>query len=212
MMQKEIKLLLVDDHSIVRWGIRSLIDRTPGLFVCGEAGTLTEAYQLVKELMPDIVLLDIKLPDGDGAAGCREIKKIDDKIKVIMLTAYAEDSIVLETVKSGADGYLLKNIESKTIIKAIQDVAAGISVLDSTVVGKMMNVVKRSSESEEVLTPQEKKILDYLSQGKTNKEIGEALFIAEKTVRNNVSRIMKKINVSNRTEAAIYWQRQKSLE
>ncbi len=211
MEQKSIRLLLVDDHSIVRWGIRSLIDRTPGLSVCGEAGSLNEAYEKVKELQPDIVLLDIKLPDGDGTAGCREIKKINEAIKVIILTAYAEDSIVLETVKSGADGYLLKNIESKTIIKAIKDVIAGTSVLDASVVGKVMNVVKRSGDSIDSLTPQEVKILEYISQGKTNKEIGDALYIAEKTVRNNVSRIMKKINVTNRTEAAIYWSRQKSL-
>lgn len=212
MVQKEIRLLLVDDHSIVRLGIKSLIDRTPGLTVCGEAENLAEAYQQLTKLKPDVVLLDIKLPDGDGVAGCREIKKLDPGVKVIILTAFAEDSIVLETVKAGADGYLLKNIDSKTITKAIQDVAEGTSVLDATILGKVLNVVKQSGDVGEALTPQERKILDFISQGKTNKEIGEALYIAEKTVRNNVSRIMRKINVTNRTEAAIYWSRQKSLK
>ena len=211
MQSKDIKILLVDDHSIVRYGIRSLIERNTGLSVCGEAENLLEAYEKVRELKPDVVLLDLKLPDGDGATGCREIKKIQEDIKVIILTAYADDTIVVEAVRAGADGYLLKNIDSKTIIEAIRDVFEGKSVLDSTVLPKVLRAIKSNSDSHETMTPQEKRILDFISEGKTNKEIGEELFIAEKTVRNNVSIIMKKINVSNRTEAAIYWSRQKSL-
>lgn len=211
-MRKELKVLLVDDHSIVRWGIKSIIDKTQGMIVCGESGTLSDAYEKVRELKPDIILLDIRLPDGDGVTGCREIKKISPDTKIIILTAYAEDSIVVESVKSGADGYLLKNIDSKAIITAINDVAQGISVLDPSVVGRVIDAVKRGSNSDSELTVQEKQILDLISVGKTNREIGEEMFIAEKTVRNYVSRIMKKINVTNRTEAAMYWQRQKSLK
>ncbi|AOY78461.1 hypothetical protein BJL90_19020 [Clostridium formicaceticum] len=212
MKEREVKLLLVDDHAIVRLGMKSLIDQTPGLTVCGEAESLMEAYRQVQKLKPDIVLLDINMPDGDGSVACREIKKIKSKVKVIILTAFADDSIMIETTRAGADGYLLKNIDSKTIIKAIQDVALGNSILESTIVSRALDVAKHSSNTSEDLILQERKILDYISQGKTNKEIGEALYIAEKTVRNNVSKIMKKINVTNRTEAAIYWSRQKFLK
>ena len=209
---KKIRLLLVDDHAIVRLGIKSLLERNEGFEVCGEAENLAEAYKKILDLKPDVVLLDMKLPDGDGAAGCREIKKLLPDIKVIMLTAYAEDSIVLETVRAGADGYLLKNIDSKTIISAIKDVYGGTPVLDATIVNKVMKAVKGTNEIDTLLSPQEKRILELISLGKTNKEIGEALFIAEKTVRNTVTKIMRKINVTNRTEAAIYWSRQMSLK
>ncbi|SNS04760.1 two component transcriptional regulator, LuxR family [Anaerovirgula multivorans] len=211
MSKKNISVLLVDDHAIVRCGIRSLIERNSGLEVCGEAENLQEAYHQVSEWKPDIVLLDIKLPDGDGAAGCREIKKISPETKVIILTAFAEDAIVLEAVQAGAEGYLLKNIDSKSIITAIRDVAAGKPALDASIISKVLDVVKGKHPVDDSLTPQERNILELISQGKTNKEIGQELFISEKTVRNNVSKILRKINVNNRTEAAIYWSRQKSL-
>lgn len=211
MQKKNISVLLVDDHAIVRCGIRSLIERNSGLEVCGEAANLQEAYHKVSDLKPDIVLLDIKLPDGDGAAGCREIKKISPETKVIILTAFAEDAIVLEAVQAGAEGYLLKNIDSKSIITAIRDVAAGKPALDASIINKVLDIVKGKHPVDDSLTPQERNILELVSQGKTNKEIGQELFISEKTVRNNVSKILRKINVNNRTEAAIYWSRQKSL-
>ncbi|AOT69022.1 response regulator [Geosporobacter ferrireducens] len=212
MEAKSIKVLLVDDHAIVRWGISTLIEKKPGFVVCGEAGSLTEAYQKMEALKPEIVLLDLKLPDGDGATGCRQIKKISPDTKIIVLTAYADDLLLLETIKAGADGYLLKNIDSKAIISAIENVAKGASILDPAMVGKVMNVVRTNSEFTEGLTVQEQKILDLIGLGKTNKEIAEELFIAEKTVRNYVSKIMKKIDVTNRTEAALYWSKQKSLK
>jgi two-component system, NarL family, response regulator DevR len=210
MEKKWIRILLVDDHQIVRFGIRSLIEITEGLEVCGEAENLQTAYHKVAALAPDVVLLDIKLPDGDGAAGCREIKKLSPNTKVIILTAYAEDSIVLEAVMAGAEGYLLKNIDSSNIIAAIRDVAAGKSALGGEITSKVMNALKLDQGESRELTPQEKNILELVSQGKTNKEIGETLYIAEKTVRNNVSRILKKINATNRTMAAIYWAKHKS--
>jgi len=212
MKNNNVAILLVDDHAIVRCGIRSLIEKNQGWHVCGEAENLSQAYEKVEELKPDVVLLDIKLPDGDGARGCREIKKIVPNTKVIILTAYGEDSIVSEAVKSGADGYLLKNIDGKSIISAIDNVISGTSVLDTAMVGSIFNIVKKANQLDNLLTPQEKRILELIGQGKTNKDIGQELYIAEKTVRNNVSRILKKINVTNRTEAAIYWSRQMSLK
>lgn len=209
---KNIRILLVDDHAIVRWGMSTLIEKKQGYLVCGEAATLAEAYEKVETLKPEIVLLDLKLPDGDGATGCRQIKKISPNTKIIVLTAFADDLLLLETIKAGADGYLLKNIDSKAILSAIENVAKGESILDPAMIGKVMNVVRGNSEMTEELTSQERNILDLIRLGKTNKEIAEELFIAEKTVRNYVSRIMRKINVSNRTEAAIYWSKQKSLK
>ncbi|MFZ5969098.1 MAG: response regulator [Bacillota bacterium] len=212
MEMKNISVLLVDDHAVVRWGMRTLIEKKPEFSVCGEAATLAEAYEKVETLKPDIVLLDVKLPDGDGASGCREMKKISPDTKIIILTAYTDDLILLETIRAGADGYLLKNIDSKAIISAIENVAKGISILDPSMVGRVMEVVRGSREVSEELTIQERNILDLIGLGKTNKEIAEELFIAEKTVRNYVSKIMKKINVTNRTEAAIFWSKQKSLK
>lgn len=210
-MKSNVSIMLVDDHAVVRFGIRSLIEKNQDWFVCGEAETLEKAYELAEELKPDVVLLDIKLPDGDGATGCRELKKIVPNVKIIILTAYSDDYIVAEAVKAGADGYLLKNIDSRGIISAIENVIKGASILDNTMVGSLFNIVKKNQQLEE-LTPQEKNILQMISMGKTNKEISKELFLAEKTVRNNVSRILKKINVTNRTEAALYYMKQMSLK
>lgn len=210
-MKNDVSILLVDDHAVVRFGIRSLIEKNSGWFVCAEAETLGSAYELAEKLKPDVVLLDIKLPDGDGAVGCREIKKIVPNVKIIILTAYSDDSIIAEAVKSGADGYLLKNIDSKGIITAIENVIKGASILDTAMVGSLFNIVKKNEQLEE-LTAQEKTILQLISMGKTNKEISRELFLADKTVRNIVSRILKKINVTNRTEAALYYIKQMSLK
>ncbi|AKL94321.1 transcriptional regulatory protein DevR [Clostridium aceticum] len=210
-MKKKISILLVDDHSIVRWGIRSLIEENQRLVVCGEAETLTEAIELVEELLPDVVLLDVRLPDGDGVIGCKRIKTLAPKSKVLMLTAYAEDQIVIEAIKAGADGYILKNIESKKIMQAIFDVYEGTGFLDPCLTESVLNQIKSSKgKSNLQLTLREEEILDLLCVGKSNKEIASALEISEKTVRNYVSKIMDKINVTNRTEAALFWSRLKS--
>lgn len=212
MKNKIIKVLLIDDHSVVRLGIRSLIEKNLDMKVYGECGTLEDAYKKTKELEPDVVLLDIKLPDGDGVMGCGEIKKISPQTKVIILTAYGEDSLIIEVIKAGADGYLLKNIDSKTIISSIREVAKGNSILDPKVINKVLGLLKNKESVDAHLTQQEQNILASISEGKTNKEISKGLFITEKTVRNYVSKIFKKINVTNRTEAALYWIRQKSLK
>ena len=209
--EKPLKIYLVDDHAIVRSGIRSLIERNEGLTVCGEAGTLKEAYAGIPICSPDIVLLDIKLPDGDGASGCREIKKQNPHVKVMILSAFAEDTIVLEAIKAGAEGYLLKSVDSKNIIKGLRDVAQGNPALDPVIMGKVMNAVKERPPSDETLSMQEQQVIELVSQGKTNREISTMLFLSEQTIRNNVSRILKKLNATNRTEAAMRWQKNKTL-
>lgn len=212
MKNKIIKVLLIDDHSVVRLGIRALIEKNLDMKVCGECGTLEDAYKKTKEFEPDVVLLDIKLPDGDGVMGCREIKKIYPQTKVIILTAYGEDSLIVEVIKAGSDGYLLKNIDSKIIISSIREVIKGNSILDPKVINKVLGLLKSKEDVDTNLTQQEQNILSLISEGKTNKEISKEIFIAEKTVRNYMSKILKKINVTNRTEAALYWIRQKSLK
>lgn len=215
MKSDSIKVFLIDDHAIVRLGIRSLVEKNSGMVVCGESGTLEEAYKDIKETTPDVILLDMKLPDGDGIIGCRNIKRICPQAKIIVLTAYGEDSLIVEVIKAGADGYLLKNIDSKKIITSIRDVFNGNSILDQNVLNKVIELMKNNDKDNSnigaTLTQQEQNIVELISQGKTNKEISKELFVAEKTVRNYVSTILKKINVDNRTEAALYWMRQKSL-
>ncbi len=211
-MTSKIKVFLVDDHDIVRSGIRSLIERSEGLTVCGEAGTLREAYDRINSSAPDVVLLDIKLPDGDGASGCREIKKRNPDIKIVILSAFADDSIVLEAIKSGAEGYLLKSVDSKSIIQGLKDVASGQAALDPVITGKVMNAVKSGETgSDDTLSVQEQQVLELVSQGRTNREIAEILIMSDKTVRNNVSKILRKLNAANRTEAAMFWQKRKTL-
>ena len=216
MMRNDIvKVFLIDDHAIVRLGIRALIEKNTDMVVCGEGGTLEEAYKGIQETTPDVILLDMKLPDGDGIIGCRNIKRISPQAKIIILTAYGEESLIVEVIKAGADGYLLKNIDSKKIISSIRDVFNGNSILDQNVLNKVIELMKSNDKDNSnigvTLTQQEQNILELISQGKTNKEISTELFVAEKTVRNYVSTILKKINVDNRTEAALYWMRQKSL-
>ena len=214
-MRDKIRVLLVDDHSIVRDGLRLLLQLNDKLEVCGEAATLEEAIMMTTKTSPDVVLLDFKLPDGDGVNGCLRMKSLFPNIKIIILTAYAEDHIVMETIKAGADGYLLKNIESEELIKTIECVYNGDSVLDPSVTEGVFNSIKQDNEEKEIstnLSPRETKILEAISLGKTNKEIADTLSISDKTVRNYVSNIFKKINVSNRTEAASFWIRKKRME
>lgn len=214
-MKGKIRLLLVDDHSIVRDGLKLVLQLDNRIKVCGEAATLKEAITRTADTNPDIILLDFKLPDGDGVTGCISIKNQFPGIKIIILTAYAQDHIVIESIRAGADGYLLKNIESEDLIKTILCVYEGGSVLDPSVTESVFSNIKVENKKNDInfkLSPRETKILQMLSLGKANKEIAGALFISDKTVRNYVSNIFKKLNVSNRTEAASYWIRKQTLE
>lgn len=212
MRKTKIKVVLVDDHAVVRLGIKSMIESVVDIEVIGEASNVAETYEKVAILKPDILLLDIKLPDGDGVLACKELKIRFPKLKIIILTAYAETSLIMDVLKSGADGYLLKDIEGNEIIKSIRKIYTGESVLDGKLDQKIIKLLKNNSPLDEVLTEKENQILMRVAEGKMNKEIGKELFISGKTVRNHLSKIYKKINVSNRTEAAIFWQRQQRLK
>jgi len=212
-VKNRIKVLIVDDHNIVRDGLRLILELDDRIEVCGEAKGLQEAMDIIPEAQPDVILLDFKLPDGDGVNGCICIKSRFPKVKIIILTAYSQDHLVMETIRAGASGYLLKNIKSDELIKNIFKVYEGDSVLDASVTeGVFNNIIERQkADIDSTLSCRETYILQMVSLGKSNKEIAEALAISEKTVRNYISNIFKKLNVSNRTEAASYWIRKKTL-
>lgn len=205
-MKKKIKVLLVDDHTIVRKGLRLILELHDRIDVCGEAGSLKETLDMIAQCQPDVVLLDFKLPDGDGVEGCKKIRSRFPYVKILILTAYSQDHIVMEAIRAGANGYLLKNIKSEELIKSIFTVYENESVLDPSVAEVIFKQLHTGeSQSDHQLSPRETNILNMISKGKTNKEIAEALFISEKTVRNYTSTLFKKIGVHNRTEAARYW-------
>ncbi len=203
------RVMLVDDHKIVRLGLKGLIEKDSELMVCEEAASLEELYEKMEDANPDIVLLDMQLPDGDGSEGVKEVKRRNSKVRVLILTAFAEDFMVQESIKNGADGYLLKNVDGKAIVQAVHNVLHGLTVMDQKVQVIMSQATKEDPLLSQ-LSEREQTVLALVSQGKTNKEIGEVLFLAEKTVRNLITKIMKKIEVTNRTEAAGFWLRHMS--
>ena len=205
-MREKIRVLLVDDHTIVRKGLRLILELHDRIDVCGEAGSIKEMIDMIAQCEPDVILLDFKLPDGDGVEGCKKIKSRFPDIKILILTAYSQDHIVMEAIRAGANGYLLKNIKGGDLIKSIFSVYKNESVLDPSVADVIFKQLHTGeSRADHQLSPRETKILNMISKGKTNKEIAEALYISEKTVRNYTSTLFKKINVNNRTEAARYW-------
>lgn len=210
-MVDKIKVMLIDDHHIIRDGLKMLFQLSESIEVCGEAGSLREALEIIEQADPDVVLLDFKLPDSDGVNGCTIIKRQYPKAKIIILTAYSEKHLVLETIRAGADGYLLKNIKYDVLVDTIKLVHKGAHILDPAVSDGVVSNLKNNGEIDENgdLSPRELTIIQLLSSGKSNKEIAETLSISDKTVRNYISNLFKKINVSNRTEAAGYWLRKR---
>jgi DNA-binding NarL/FixJ family response regulator len=205
----KFRLVLVDDHEVVRLGLKTLLDRHPQFEVVGEAGTAREAVDLVGRIKPDVVLMDIRLPGASGIDACEEITKNDPDVKVIMLTSYAEDEMLFSAIRAGASGYVLKQIGGDDLVKAIESVGRGEALLDPLVTQRVIQEVRRAVKEEEAsafsnLSSQEKHVLMSVSEGRTNREIAKALYLGEGTVRNYVSSILSKLGVSNRAEAAAY--------
>ena len=204
-----LKILLVDDHEFVRMGIKALLARYPQFQVAAEAANAQEAVQRAIQHRPDVIIMDIRLPGKSGIEATREITQQLPDTKVIMLTSFAEDELLFDAIIAGAAGYILKQIDSKELIRALETVARGDALLDPAVTKKVFERVRRAArESEDKmfasLSDQELRILALVAQGKTNKEIAENLFLSEKTVRNYVSSILAKLNLSTRSEAAAY--------
>lgn len=203
------KILLVDDHEVVRLGLKSLLELQPEYEVVAEAGTAKEAVEQVSRTRPDVVLMDIRLPGASGIEACEEITKSYPGTRVIMLTSYAEDEMLFSAIRAGASGYVLKQISGDALITAIDAVSRGEALLDPAVTQRVFQEVRRAVKDEEAsafanLSQQEKHVLMLVSEGKTNREIAKTLFLGEGTVRNYVSSILSKLGVSNRAEAAAY--------
>jgi two-component system response regulator DevR len=204
-----LRILVVDDHEVVRQGLVSLLDRREGFQVVAQAGTVAEAIEQARRFEPDIVILDVRLPDGSGIEACREIRSELPKTRVIMLTSYPDEEAVLSAIVAGASGYLLKQIRARDLVAAIETVGHGDSLLDPAVTEKVLDRVRRiatGTYTNEVaqLTGQEQKILLLVAEGKTNKEIASEIFLSDKTVKNYVSSILSKLNLERRAQAAAF--------
>jgi len=204
-----VSVLIVDDHEVVRVGLQSLLGRRNDLSVAGAVGSGAEAVSVAEERRPDVVVMDVRMPGQNGIEACREIRSLLPDTKVLMLTSYADEDAVLASILAGASGYLLKDTTGQDLAEAILRVGAGASLLDPAVTGVVLSRIKAErGTSADALSERERQILELIAQGKTNRQIGEALFLAEGTVRNLVSGILARLGVGSRAEAAARFARQ----
>jgi DNA-binding NarL/FixJ family response regulator len=202
-----IRVFLLDDHEIVRTGLRSLLESTEDLEVVGEAGTTAEALARIPALRPDVAILDVRLPDGSGVEVCREIRSQMPDTACIMLTSYADDEALFASIMAGSSGYVLKQVGGNSLVDDVRRVAAGESLLDPALTDRVLRRLREGPEEEPLLaslTGQERRILDLIAEGKTNRQIAEDMFLAEKTVKNYVSNLLTKLGMERRTQAASY--------
>ena len=210
-----LTVLVVDDHEVVREGIVSSLDRRDGFHVVAQAGTVAEAIAAARRFQPDLVVMDVRLPDGSGVEACREIRSDHPDTRVVMLTSYPDEEAVLSAIVAGASGYLLKETRLRDLVKALETVGAGGSLLDPAVTGKVLDRVRRMANDDDDdelarLTTQERRILLLVAEGKTNREIAAEVFLSDKTVKNYVSSILSKLDLQRRTQAAAYMARHRS--
>lgn len=203
------RILLVDDHEVVRVGLKALLEKHPDFEVVAEAGTARDAVEKTDSYKPDVVVMDIRLKGGSGIEACEEITESSPDTQVIMLTSYAEDEMLFSAIRAGAAGYVLKQIGGDDLVRAIEAVGRGEALLDPAVTQRVFQEVRKAAREEEAsafaeLTQQEMHVLQLVSEGQTNRQIAEMLFLGEGTVRNYVSSILSKLNVRNRAEAAAY--------
>ena len=207
--QPPLRLLVVDDHEVVREGLVALLSRREEFQVVAEAGTVAESLAAARWFEPDLVIMDVRLPDGSGIEACREIRNELPATRIVMLTSYPDEEAVLSAILAGASGYLLKQIRGRDLVSALEAVGRGDSLLDPAVTERVLERVRRianGSEHDELseLTAQERKILRLVADGKTNKEIAAEVFLSDKTVKNYVSSILSKLNLQRRAQAAAF--------
>ncbi|AUH41818.1 response regulator [Streptomyces sp. CMB-StM0423] len=205
----KITVFLLDDHEVVRRGVHEMLQAEPDIEVVGEAGTAADALVRIPAVRPDVAVLDVRLPDGSGVEVCREIRSRDESIKCLMLTSFADDEALFDAIMAGASGYVLKAIRGNELLTAVRDVAAGRSLLDPVATARVLERLRaggRGREDERLagLTDQERRILDLIGEGLTNRAIGERLHLAEKTIKNYVSSLLSKLNMERRSQAAAY--------
>lgn len=208
-VRRPLRLLVVDDHEVVREGLVALLSRREEFQVVAEAGTVAEALAAARRFEPDLVVMDVRLPDGSGIEACREIRAELPTTRVVMLTSYPDEEAVLSAILAGASGYLLKQVRGRDLVSALEAVGRGDSLLDPAVTERVLERVRRmanGNERDELsdLTAQERKILLLVADGKTNKEIASEVFLSDKTVKNYVSSILSKLNLQRRAQAAAF--------
>jgi DNA-binding NarL/FixJ family response regulator len=200
-------VFLLDDHEVVRRGLREMVDAEADLEVVGEASTAEEALARIPPTHPDVAVLDVRLPDGNGVEVCREVRSRHSEIQCLILTSFADDEALFQAIMAGASGYLLKQIRGPDIVDAIRRVALGQSLLDPSVTSRVLERLRSGPEEDErlgTLTEQERRILDLIAQGLTNRQIAQTVHLAEKTVKNYVSNLLAKLGMERRTQAAVY--------
>jgi len=202
-----IRVFLLDDHEIVRMGVRDLLEAEPGITVIGEAGTAASALARIPALKPDVAILDIRLPDGDGVSVCREIRSKMPQLACLMLTSFSDDEALFDAIMAGAAGYVLKQIRGTDLVGAVRTIASGQSLLDPEAASRVMRRMRDQATAADPLaglTDQERRILALIGEGLTNRQIGDRLFLAEKTVKNYVSALFAKLGMQRRAQAAAY--------
>ncbi|MFI2283611.1 response regulator [Nocardia beijingensis] len=202
-----ITVFLVDDHEIVRRGLADLLSDDPELTVIGEAGDVAQALARIPALRPDVAVLDVRLPDGNGIELCRELLSKLDDLRCLILTSFTDEQAMLDAILAGASGYVVKDIKGMELAKAIKEVGAGRSLLDNRAAAALMQRLRANTDRDGPLaglTDQERKLLDLLGEGLTNRQIAQRMFLAEKTVKNYVSRLLAKLGLERRTQAAVY--------
>jgi DNA-binding NarL/FixJ family response regulator len=207
--ERQLRLLVVDDHEVVRQGLVAMLSRRPNFQVVAEAGTVAEAIDAARRFQPELVVMDVRLPDGSGIEACREIRAELPATRVVMLTSYPDEEAVFSAIVAGASGYLLKQVRGRDLVAALEAVGRGESLLDPAVTEKVLERVRRiasggATDELAQLTSQEQKILLLVAEGKTNKEIAAEVFLSDKTVKNYVSSILSKLNLQRRAQAAAY--------
>ncbi|MGW1217219.1 response regulator [Streptomyces californicus] len=207
--ERKITVFLLDDHEVVRRGVHELLASEPDIEVVGEAGTAADALVRIPATRPDVAVLDVRLPDGSGVEVCREVRSQDENIKCLMLTSFADDEALFDAIMAGASGYVLKAIRGGELLNAVRDVAAGKSLLDPVATARVLQRLRdggsgKGDDKLAGLTEQERKILDLIGEGLTNRVIGERLHLAEKTIKNYVSSLLSKLGMERRSQAAAY--------
>ncbi|GAQ59963.1 response regulator [Streptomyces scabiei] len=204
-----IRVFLLDDHEVVRRGVRDLLNDEPDISVTGEAGTVEQALARVPALRPQVAVLDVRLPDGDGITVCRELRSRMPELACLMLTSFDDEEALLDSIMAGASGYVLKQIRGSDLVSAVRTVAAGQSLLDPSATARLMARLRQGPREEREpealpgLTGREREILALIGEGLTNRQIGQRLFLAEKTVKNHISRLLAKLGVERRVQAAV---------
>jgi two-component system, NarL family, response regulator DevR len=201
-----IRVLLVDDHEIVRRGVRELLNSEPGIEVVAEAGSVAEALVRADAARPDVAVVDVRLPDGDGVALCRTLRASEPAPHCLVLTAFDDERAVVEAITAGASGYLLKQVRGQDLVHAVREVAAGRSLLDPVTTARVLERMRRSAETDELaaLTEKERRVLELMGEGMTNRQIAQRLFLAEKTVKNYVTSVLAKLGMERRTQAVAW--------